>query len=79
MNKLLRLRSERQLTQEQVAKAVKITRSAYAMIESGARTPRPKTMQRLADFFGVTVDELFFEGIRHELQHDEQAAALDAS
>jgi transcriptional regulator with XRE-family HTH domain len=62
------LRLERGLTQEQVAEAVGITQSAYAMIEGGHRYPRKQIAKRLADFFGVTVDELFFAEDNHAAQ-----------
>lgn len=58
--KLYELRVQRKLSQRQVAEAVGITQSGYAMIERGWRHPRKETMKRLAEFFGVTVDELFF-------------------
>jgi putative transcriptional regulator len=58
--KMYRLRVRRKLSQKQVAEAVGITQSGYAMIEGGRRHPRKEIMKKLADFFGVTVDELFF-------------------
>ncbi len=58
--RLYRLRLRRKLSQKQVAEAVGITQSGYAMIETGRRHPRKEVMKKLADFFGVTVDELFF-------------------
>lgn len=59
------LRVRRGLTQQQVAEAVGITQSAYAMIEGGRRHPRKTVEKRLANFFGVTVDELFFALSNH--------------
>ncbi|AKX94516.1 transcriptional regulator [Moorella thermoacetica] len=59
--KLYQLRRERGLSQVKVASAVGITQSAYAMIERGQRYPRKETMKKLADYFGLTVDELFFK------------------
>ncbi|WP_064774358.1 MULTISPECIES: helix-turn-helix transcriptional regulator [Moorella] len=64
--KMYQLRRERGLTQKKVAIAVGITQSAYAMIERGQRYPRKDTMKKLADFFGLTVDELFFSNNNHE-------------
>ncbi|WP_258359980.1 helix-turn-helix transcriptional regulator [Moorella sulfitireducens] len=64
--KMYQLRRERGLTQKKVALAVGITQSAYAMIERGRRNPRKDTMKKLADFFGLTVDDLFFSNINHE-------------
>ena len=50
--KMYQLRRQRGLTQRQVAEAVGIRQSAYAMIESGHRHPRKAIEKRLADFFG---------------------------
>jgi DNA-binding XRE family transcriptional regulator len=38
------------------------------MIESGRRYPRKHIAKRLAEFFGVTVDELFFAEDNHAAQ-----------
>lgn len=55
---LVRLRGERK--QEQVAKEVGISRSALAMYEAGERIPRDEIKVRLARYYGVGVQELFF-------------------
>lgn len=52
------LRKNKGLTQTQVADAVELGRQAYAYYEKGERAPSPETLCKLADFFGVTVDEL---------------------
>lgn len=52
------LRKEKGLTQTQLANAVGLGRQAYAYYEKGEREPSPETLCKLADFFGVTVDEL---------------------
>lgn len=56
------------LSQRQVAEAVGISQSSYAMIEGGHRHPRKEVEKKLADFFGVTVDELFFGQEYHDTQ-----------
>lgn len=68
-SRLEQLRKSMGLTQAEVAARVGISRSAYTMIESGARNPRMSLQKRLADLFGVTVDELFFGSEGHEVQH----------
>ena len=45
---------------EEVAAAVGISLSAIAMYETGERMPRDEIKVRLADFYGKTVQELFF-------------------
>lgn len=52
--------------QRQVAVELNIPVSTYAMVESGRRFPRKDLQVKLARYFGVTVDELFFENIGHE-------------
>lgn len=57
--KLVNLRGEK--TQRDVATAVGITTSAYANYEQGIRVPRDKIKIKLAEFFNVTVEEIFFK------------------
>ena len=45
---------------EAVATAVGVTVSAISMYENGERVPRDEIKVRLADYFGMTVQELFF-------------------
>ena len=44
-----------------VAEAVGISVSALTMYEIGQRVPRDEVKQRLADYYGRTVQELFFD------------------
>ena len=67
------------LSQRQVAEALGISQSSYAMIEGGHRHPRKEVEKKLADFFGVTVDELFFSQDYHESQLEEVEEAKDAT
>ncbi len=68
---MYRLRLKMGLTQKRVAEAVGISQSSYAMIESGRRHPRKEVEKKLADFFGVTVDELFFGQDYHDMRLEE--------
>ena len=52
------LRRRRGETQEQVAEAVGITRQALSKWESGASVPDLPNCAALADYYGVTVDDL---------------------
>lgn len=47
-------------TQKEIADSVGISQSTYAMYETGQRIPSDEVKIRLADFFGKTVQELFF-------------------
>ena len=62
--KIVELRGER--PQAEVAAAVGISVSALAMYEIEARMPRDEIKIKLADYFGVTVQELFFTPKCHE-------------
>ena len=60
-NNLRRLRVERQLTQDQVAKAVEVTRATVLAIEKGDYNPSLELAFRLANFLGTDINEIFFE------------------
>lgn len=53
-------RADRGCTAEEVAKACGITVTAVYMYENGHRIPRDETKQRLSDFYGISVQNLFF-------------------
>lgn len=52
-------------TQEEVAKAVGITKSAWAMYEREERVPRDEVKIQIARYFGKTVQEVFFTPFEH--------------
>lgn len=55
---LLYLRTQRHLKQTEVAAAVHITERGYRNYEQGLREPTLSTLVALADFYGISVDEL---------------------
>lgn len=57
-DRLLKLRGERR--REEVAAAVGISSSALGMYEQGNRMPRDEIKVRLAKYYSVSVQELFF-------------------
>lgn len=57
-NRLSELRKVHKLRQEDLAKRVGIARTTYAMYEQGKREPDYEILQKLADFFEVSVDYL---------------------
>ncbi|WP_391559642.1 helix-turn-helix domain-containing protein [Robertmurraya sp.] len=57
-NRLVEQRKNKKLTQEELAKNIGITRSALSQYEIGRRQPDYDTLQKLADYFEVTVDYL---------------------
>ena len=56
--KLIELRKERRLSQAQVAETIGTALRAYQNYEYGEREPRLSTLIRIADFYGVTLDDL---------------------
>lgn len=56
--RLVELRGER--SREEVANAVGVSKSAIAMYEKGERIPRDPIKLRIAQYYGKTVQEIFF-------------------
>lgn len=52
------LRLSQGLTQDELAKHLKISRSAIGMYEKGLREPDYETLEIIADFFNVDIDYL---------------------
>lgn len=52
-------RKERQLTQEELAEAVGVTRQTIIAIEKGNYTPSVILALKLSSFFKVAVEEIF--------------------
>lgn len=56
--KLRKIRNELGLTQEDVAKKIGVTRSAYTQYETGKRSPDLETLKLIARTFNVSIDFL---------------------
>jgi transcriptional regulator with XRE-family HTH domain len=56
--RLSQLRKEKGLTQEELAKALNMTRSSLSLYEIGKRDPDTDTLRKFADYFNVSVDYL---------------------
>lgn len=56
---LRRLRGKKTL--EEVANAVNISKSALSKYENGDRIPRDQVKKKLADYYGKTVQYIFFK------------------
>ena len=56
--KLKELRSEKGISQAKLADDIHISRSAVAKWENGLGLPSDESVKMLADYFGLTVDEL---------------------
>ena len=56
--RLVKLRGTK--SQEKVARATGISPSALSMYENGERVPRDEIKIRLAEYYGTSVEEIFF-------------------
>lgn len=52
------LRTEQRLTQEQLGKILNVGKSTISQYENNINTPDKGTLQKLADFFNISVDYL---------------------
>ena len=48
------------------AKEIGITPSALANYESGIRTPRDQIKVKIAKYYGVSIESIFFKDLVHE-------------
>lgn len=58
-NKVFELRTKRELTQEDVARAISVTRQTVIAIEKGNYVPSVLLAIKLAKLFGVPVEDIF--------------------
>lgn len=60
-NRIQELRTEGGLTQQDLAEAVDVTRATIIALEKGSYNPSLELAFRLAKFFKIGIDKLFFE------------------
>ncbi len=56
--KIQLLRKQKEITQEELAEAIYVSRTAISKWESGRGYPSIDSLKALSEFFGVTIDEL---------------------
>lgn len=56
--RLIELRKKQKLTQQDVSERLHLSRSTYAQYEINRRVPEYGTLEKLADFFHVSIDYL---------------------
>ncbi|MED1381130.1 helix-turn-helix transcriptional regulator [Bacillus mycoides] len=61
---LIKLREDKGLKQFEIAKTLDISSNYYCEIEKGKKNPRWNIAMRIADFFGVSVDNFFYNPTR---------------
>lgn len=67
MERLKALRTQRGLLQKEVAEKIGVDRTTYVKYEKGSSDPNFEILQRLADYFNVTVDYLLGHKGRSEM------------
>ena len=60
-NKIYELRGKNNLTQQDLADAVNVTRATIIALEKGSYNPSLELAFRLAKFFKLNINQLFFE------------------
>jgi putative transcriptional regulator len=60
-NSIAELRNKLNLTQQDLAEAVDVTRATIIALEKGSYNPSLELAFRLAKFFKINIDKLFFE------------------
>lgn len=48
------------MSQDEISQKIGITKSSWAMYERGERVPRDEVKIKIANYFGKTVQEIFF-------------------
>jgi len=56
MHRIRELRNAKNLTQEELGKILNVSARSIGFYESGDRDPDTNSLNKLADYFGVTVD-----------------------
>ncbi|OGE82956.1 MAG: transcriptional regulator [Candidatus Doudnabacteria bacterium RIFCSPHIGHO2_01_FULL_49_9] len=59
-NNIRKMREEKGVTQEELARAVEVSRQTIVAIEKGNYTPSLMLAMSLAGFFGVSMEKLFY-------------------
>jgi|GEM_PF-1266840 len=68
-NTVRKLRTQLNLTQEELAEKLNVARPTISNIERGVYTPNGNLMIRIANFFGIPAEQIFFEdGVMQEEQ-----------
>lgn len=58
-SRIKQLRENRNISQEKLAEKIGISKSAISMYEQGGRIAPMKIQEKIADFFGVSLDYLW--------------------
>lgn len=67
LSMLAKLRKEKGMTQTEIATMFGIDQKTWSAYERNTRTPRPKTMQMIEDFFGVPKEKIFYDVFNYKM------------
>lgn len=65
--KIRKLRVDKGVSRHELAEAINVAYTTVSMYENGERIPRDQIKVAISNFFGVTVESLFFENSTHEM------------
>lgn len=71
--RLTEFRKEKNLSQAELADALNVSRQSVSLWENGSTVPALDKLQFLAEFYGVTLDELFYS-VEEKPKPQEQTA-----
>lgn len=74
--RLRTLRTERKLTQDEVSRAMGITKAAYGYYETGRNLPSVEILLKLSKYYGVTTDYLLGQSDYRDGRGSYKQAAL---
>lgn len=58
-NKIKELRMEKEITQEELAKAIGVSRQTIVSIEAKQSIPKLESAHKLAEYFDKSIEEIF--------------------
>lgn len=64
-NRIQDLRNEKRLTQQELAEAIEVTRATIIALEKGSYNPSLELAFRIAKYFKIGIDKIFFEKGTH--------------
>lgn len=75
--RLKQMRLNKGLTQSAIADSMNIKRSTYSLYESGKREPNIDTLQKIANFHNISIDELLTNEEHMILTINDELSRLD--
>ncbi|WP_181350516.1 helix-turn-helix transcriptional regulator [Thalassobacillus sp. CUG 92003] len=71
-DRLIKLRNDKGISQYEIAKRLNFSRGKYANYEHGTRQPDYETLNKIADFYGVSTDYLLGRAGNSDNPEDEK-------